>query len=156
LTLGILEPEWSGTLLRGRETAEGPPGGEQGRVAIYEMISVTPELRAAIDNSASYNEMRSCLNATCYASFADYARCLLVDGLVGPDRISAVVPRGPALIGEDADGSVDWAHAGMAMSGQGHSQTIHADEAGASSEMIDEISAEDAVSSPQVGENGDG
>ena len=43
--MGVLDEEWNTTLRRGRDEADGPPNGELGRVAIFEMLSVTPQLR---------------------------------------------------------------------------------------------------------------
>ena len=96
--LGVLDGAWQGTLLTGRNDEVGPYNGEKGRVAIYEMLSVTPALRAVIDRSGSLNEMEACLDATCFASFGNYARFLLEEGLVAPDRLVEMLPKGHAQI----------------------------------------------------------
>jgi type II secretory ATPase GspE/PulE/Tfp pilus assembly ATPase PilB-like protein len=98
IELGIWSDQTPGTLLRGRHAPDIPHGGEQGRVAIVEMLSVTPALSAAIDRASSMSDMMACLDPTCFASFADYARFLLAEGLVAPERIAAVVPSRPAMI----------------------------------------------------------
>ena len=102
IELGIWSDQTPGTLLRGRHAPDIPLGGEQGRVAIFEMLSVTPALSAAIDRSSPMGDMIACLDATCFASFGDYARFLLAEGLVAPERIAAVVPSPPVLIRRDA------------------------------------------------------
>ncbi|MHB8865885.1 MAG: ATPase, T2SS/T4P/T4SS family [Pirellulaceae bacterium] len=101
IELGIWNAQTPGTLLRGRHAPDIPIGGEQGRVAVFEMLSVSPELSAAIDTAQSMNEMMTCLDATCFASFGDYARFLLAEGLVAPERIAAVMPTRHTLIRRD-------------------------------------------------------
>ncbi|MFO7907705.1 MAG: ATPase, T2SS/T4P/T4SS family [Planctomycetota bacterium] len=91
--LGVLDGEWDQPLLRGRSAAGGPAGGESGRVAIYEALAVTPTLNAAIDRSAPISELRECLDPTCSGSFPDYARFLLKEGIVAPERIVDMLPR---------------------------------------------------------------
>ena len=78
---------------RGRDTKDGPPSGEKGRVAVYEMLSVTPALRQVIDRSGTLSDLEACLDESCFSSFADYARFLLAEGLVAPERIAAVLPK---------------------------------------------------------------
>jgi type IV pilus assembly protein PilB len=108
--LGVWNGQSPGALLRGRDTAGGPLGGEQGRVAIYEMLSVTPALRTIIERAGSMTEMAAVLDDRCSSSFADYARFLLAEGLVAPERVAAVLPSGAVLIrdaesaGEDDQG----------------------------------------------------
>ena len=91
--LGVLDESWQGMLLRGRDTHDGPPDGEKGRVALFEMLAVNPALRAAIECSGTFSELESCLDDTSFASFAAYARFVLTEGLVAPERIEAVLPR---------------------------------------------------------------
>ncbi len=93
MELGVLDETWSKPLARGRDAADGPLGGERGRVAIYEMLSITPSLRAAVEHSTSLGEMEQCLDRNCFASFVDYARFLLDQGIVAPERVIGVVPR---------------------------------------------------------------
>jgi type II secretory ATPase GspE/PulE/Tfp pilus assembly ATPase PilB-like protein len=102
IELGIWSDQTPGTLLRGRHAPDIPLGGEQGRVAVFEMLSVTPALSAVIDRAGSMSEMIACLDATCFASFGDYARFLLAEGIVAPERIAASVPSRPSLIREEA------------------------------------------------------
>ncbi|MHB8972283.1 MAG: ATPase, T2SS/T4P/T4SS family [Pirellulaceae bacterium] len=98
IELGIWTEQTPGTLLRGRHAPDIPLGGEKGRVAVFEMLSVTQALSAAIDRASSMSDMQACLDPTCFASFADYSRFLLAEGLVAPERIAAVVPTRPTLI----------------------------------------------------------
>jgi type II secretory ATPase GspE/PulE/Tfp pilus assembly ATPase PilB-like protein len=98
--MGMWNGTQPGTLLRGCDTPGGPLGGESGRVAIFEMLSVTPALAEAIDRSSPMSDMAACLDGNCSASFVDYARFLLDEGLVSPDRIVGMLPTGPALIRE--------------------------------------------------------
>ncbi len=95
---GVWNGEVPSQMLRGRNTPGGPLGGEQGRVAIFEMLSITPELRAIIDTSGSITDLSEALHAHCYSSFLDYARFLLGEGLVAPERVAAVLPSGATLI----------------------------------------------------------
>ncbi len=96
--LGIWDDQTSGTLLRGQRGPELPFAGEQGRLAVFEMLSVTPALSGVIDRAGSMDEMLACLDPTCFASFNDCARYLLAQGLVAPERILAAAPSRPALI----------------------------------------------------------
>mgnify|MGYP000884874614 CR=1 FL=1 len=98
IELGIWNDQMPNTLLRGAFTPEFPLGGEQGRVAVYEMLSVTSALNAVIDRAGAMSEMLACLDSTCFASFGEYARFLLAEGIVAPERIVAAAPSGPALI----------------------------------------------------------
>jgi len=91
--MGVIEPQWDKPLLRGYESVDGPPSGEAGRVAIYEMLAATPDLSAAIDRSATRKELQECLNPSCCGTFRDYARFLLQEGIVAPERIVDVLPR---------------------------------------------------------------
>ncbi len=110
IELGVLDETWDTPLQRGRDEADGPPGGELGRVAIFEMLSVTPQLRSVIDNSGPLRDMEKCLDRTCFASFGECAQSLLRDGIVAPASIIDVVPHGTVLIRHDqADAmSSDW------------------------------------------------
>jgi type II secretory ATPase GspE/PulE/Tfp pilus assembly ATPase PilB-like protein len=96
--LGVLEEGWDQPLVRGRDSVDGPPGGESGRVAIYEMLAVPPALSAAIDRSSPLSELQSCLDPTCSVTFRDYSRFLLKEGIVAPERIVNVLPPGPTRI----------------------------------------------------------
>jgi type II secretory ATPase GspE/PulE/Tfp pilus assembly ATPase PilB-like protein len=107
MELGIWNEQVPGTMLRGRHAPDVPRGGEQGRVALVEMLSVTPELSAVIERAGSMPEMMACLNPSCFASFADCARYLLAEGLVAPERIAAVVPTRTAVIRPTDRPSVD-------------------------------------------------
>ncbi len=101
IEIGVLDESWNTPLRRGRDEADGPPGGELGRVAIFEMLSVTPQLRALIDSSGPYSEMEKCLDESCFSSFAESARFLLREGIVAPESIVDVVPHGAVLIRPD-------------------------------------------------------
>lgn len=99
--LGVLHHDWDRPLLQGRTVPGGPPGGEAGRVAIFEMLAATPPLSAAIDRSAPYSELKECLDANSSGTFRDYARFLLKEGIVAPDRLVDVLPRLPAQLRYD-------------------------------------------------------
>lgn len=96
--LGVLDDQWDQPLLRGRPSQTGPSGGESGRVAIYEALAVTPALNAAIDRSAPMSELRESLDPSCSGTFHDYARFLLKEGIVAPERIVDVLPRIPGRL----------------------------------------------------------
>jgi type II secretory ATPase GspE/PulE/Tfp pilus assembly ATPase PilB-like protein len=102
IELGIWSDQTPGTLLRGRYGPELPFGGEQGRLAVFEMLSITPALSAVIDRAGSMGDMLACLDPSCFASFNDCARYLLAQGLVAPERVVAAVPSRPALIRQEA------------------------------------------------------
>lgn len=99
--LGVLDENWSQPLMCGRDEPDGPPGGELGRVGVFEMLSVTPQLRAAIDGGGSLNDLEKCLDPTCFSSFSECARALLRDGIVAPASVLDVVPHGAVLIRHD-------------------------------------------------------
>lgn len=107
IELGIWDERTPGTLLRGRYGPDMPLGGEQGRLAVFEMLSVTSDLNAVIDRAGSMAEMQACLNSSCFASFADCARFLLAEGLVAPERILAAVPSRPSLLRTGSDHPLD-------------------------------------------------
>lgn len=96
--LGIWNDQMPDILRRGCFGPDMPLGGEQGRVAICEMLSVTSALSAVIDRAGSMADMLACLDASCFASFGDCARYLLTEGIVAPERIVAAVPSRPAVI----------------------------------------------------------
>jgi type IV pilus assembly protein PilB len=91
--IGVLEEDWSGTLHRGVEREGGPPGGEKGRVGVFEMLSISDDLRDMIDRAAPASDMEGHLSDDCFLSFRRYCRYLLAEGLVAPDRIVRLFPR---------------------------------------------------------------
>jgi general secretion pathway protein E len=95
--LEILEPDWRGPLWRGKHTKDGPPEGEAGRLAVYEILSVSDTVRDLIDRSAVASEIRQAVDDDSFFSFARYSRLLLADGLVSPESIEKIFPKKPTL-----------------------------------------------------------
>ncbi len=96
--LGVLEETFHEPLQRGVETDGGPPEGESGRVALYEILSITNQLSDLIDRSAKHSEIEDSLNDECFFSFASYGRLLLTGGHAAPQRIERVFPKHPSAI----------------------------------------------------------
>ncbi len=92
--LDVWDASWDTPLVRGRDDIEGPPGGESGRVGIFEVLTATPDLSAAVDRTATRAELNACLTPESNRTYRDYARFLLREGIVAPERIIDVLPRG--------------------------------------------------------------
>jgi type II secretory ATPase GspE/PulE/Tfp pilus assembly ATPase PilB-like protein len=91
--LGVLDSHWSGTLYRGNDGSGGANTGESGRVGLFELLSITDDVRDLIDRSAPFRDIVNCLGPACYFPFARYGRFLLEKGIVAPDRIVSLFPR---------------------------------------------------------------
>jgi type II secretory ATPase GspE/PulE/Tfp pilus assembly ATPase PilB-like protein len=91
--LSVLPENWSGTLQRGVEKDEGPPHGESGRVAVFELLLVTNELRHLIEVNAPFSELQKSLDDESFFSLARYSRLLLENGIVAPERIDQIFPK---------------------------------------------------------------
>ncbi len=91
--LGILDGDFSGKLLRGVDGEGCPPGGESGRVGVFEVLSVDDRLRDAIDHNAPTSDLKKQLDDDSFVSFARYSRFLLSQGLVAPERIARIFPK---------------------------------------------------------------
>jgi type II secretory ATPase GspE/PulE/Tfp pilus assembly ATPase PilB-like protein len=94
-TLGVLEADWSGELRRGKDCEGFPPGGESGRVGVYETMFVTDRLRDLIDRGAPRGELEKALDQQYFFSFPRYCRFLLKEGLVAPERVERILPKTP-------------------------------------------------------------
>ena len=64
--------------------------GIKGRVAVYEVLIVTPPLQRAIENEGSGSELLEAISPGSYLSLARYARHLLEQGLASADALSAI------------------------------------------------------------------
>lgn len=95
LSMGVWNGDLPGKVQRGCDMPSGPLGGEQGRVAICEMLAVTPAVAAAIDRSSSLADLAASLDTGVTIPFVEYARFLLDEGLVAPERILGVLPAEP-------------------------------------------------------------
>jgi type II secretory ATPase GspE/PulE/Tfp pilus assembly ATPase PilB-like protein len=91
--LGVLPEDWSGTLQRGIEKEGFPPHGESGRVGVFEILSITDELRQLVEVSAPFSELKKSLDDESFFSLARYSRLLLENGIVAPDRIDEIFPK---------------------------------------------------------------
>lgn len=89
----ILPPDSSCELVRGIDREGGPPGGESGRVGVYEVLRVDDRIRDLIDRSMPARELESALDDNNFFSLAQYCRYLLTEGLVAPERIERILPR---------------------------------------------------------------
>ena len=94
-TLGVLEADWSGVLYRGKDCEGFPPGGESGRVGVYETMFVTEQLRDLIDRAAPRSELEKALDQQYFFSFPRYCRFLLKEGLAAPERVERILPKKP-------------------------------------------------------------
>ncbi len=94
-TLGVLEAGWSGVLYRGKDSEGSPPGGESGRVGVYEVMFVTDQLRDLIDRGAPRRAFENALDPQYFFSFPRYCRFLLKAGLVAPERVERILPKKP-------------------------------------------------------------
>jgi type IV pilus assembly protein PilB len=96
--LDVLEPQWSGALYRGKPTKDGPVRGESGRVAVYEILSVSDTVRDLIDRAAPAADVRKAIDEDAFFSFARYSRLLLTNGLAAPEHIEKIFPKRPTLM----------------------------------------------------------
>jgi type II secretory ATPase GspE/PulE/Tfp pilus assembly ATPase PilB-like protein len=90
--LGIFNSSSPGELVRGGGCDLCRSLGEIGRVAAFEILSVTDALRNLIEESASREEMNSALDAHSFVSMQRYSRFLLEEGIVAPERIAEIFP----------------------------------------------------------------
>ena len=91
--INVLDESWSEALQRGKQADGGPADGESGRVAVYELLSVTHSIRDLIDRAAPMSDIERGLDDRCYFSFARYSQMLLARGLVAPERIERIFPK---------------------------------------------------------------
>lgn len=91
--LSVLPHDWSGELVAGCETPDGPPNGEEGRVGMYEVLYVTDAVRRMIDADSSTSQMANALDGESFSSFRQYCRFLLEQGLISPARAARAFPK---------------------------------------------------------------
>jgi type II secretory ATPase GspE/PulE/Tfp pilus assembly ATPase PilB-like protein len=89
---GILPADWSKPLSRGRGCDVCRSEGEVGRVGVFEVLDVNDRLREAIEANAQSTEMREALTSPFFVPMARYARYLLEEGVVSPERIREIFP----------------------------------------------------------------
>lgn len=66
--------------------------GRRGRLGLYEVLVMTPELQGAIESGASFAEMQAVIPAASYLPMRRYAGKLLNRGLVAPEDIYPLFP----------------------------------------------------------------
>jgi len=66
--------------------------GIKGRVAVYEVLVVTPPLQRAIEKERPESELLEAISQGSYVPLARYARHLLEQGLASADALSALFP----------------------------------------------------------------
>jgi type II secretory ATPase GspE/PulE/Tfp pilus assembly ATPase PilB-like protein len=89
---GILPADCSKPLSRGRGCDVCRSEGEVGRVGVFEVLDVNDRLREAIEADAPWTEMRDALASPMFVPMARYARYLLEQGVVSPERIREIFP----------------------------------------------------------------
>ena len=62
-------------------------------MGVYEILSVTDELRHLIEVSAPFSELQKSLDDESFFSLARYSRLLLENGIVAPERIDEIFPK---------------------------------------------------------------
>ncbi len=97
--MGILEEGFSETLHRGHAGEGCPPDGESGRMGVFEVQSITDEFRDLIDRSAPLAELESALKNEAFFPMRRYARMLLGERYVSPDRIAEIFPKRATFLG---------------------------------------------------------
>jgi MSHA biogenesis protein MshE len=91
-TAGVLPADWSKPLSRGRGCDSCRSEGEIGRVGVFEVLDVNDPLREAIEANAPSSVMRDALTSPVFVPMAQYARYLLEQGVVSPERIREIFP----------------------------------------------------------------
>ena len=94
---GILDGPSVAGVRRGRETEDGPPGGEQGRIGMFEILSISDALSDLIEHDAPRSEIAGSMAADSFFAFEKYARLLLESGHVAPEQVERVLPKKPRL-----------------------------------------------------------
>jgi type IV pilus assembly protein PilB len=83
------DPRFSFTRGKGCKACHG--SGFQGRVGIYELLNMTPAVRAAINERASESKIRAAAQRTGFALLLDDAREKIRNGLTTPEEILRVI-----------------------------------------------------------------
>lgn len=90
---GIVGAENVSRLRRGREVEGGPPAGESGRIAMFEVLSITESLSDFIDGGATRAELAANMESESFFSFEQYSRLLLEQGHVAPEQVERALPK---------------------------------------------------------------
>lgn len=92
---GIVAEDTRDKLVRGVNRGDGPLDGEKGRLGVFEILSITDQLRDLVDRSAPASDLKQALSPECFFSMQQYCRFLLQVGLVSPERIESILPKRP-------------------------------------------------------------
>ncbi len=95
---GILDESSLSKLRRGRETEDGPAGGESGRIAMFEILSVSQAMSELIETGGTRAQIAANMTDDSFFSFEKYARLLLEAGHVAPEQVERLLPRVPRLV----------------------------------------------------------
>lgn len=92
---GIVAEDTRDKLVRGVNREDGPLDGEKGRLGVFEILSITDQLRDLVDRSAPASDLQQALRPECFFSMQQYCRFLLQVGLASPERIESILPKRP-------------------------------------------------------------
>ena len=73
--------------------------GVRGRVGLFEVLAINPELRAALASEHSREDLAKSLVPECFVSMQAYARHLLTSGVISPRHAFRAFPTSPELLG---------------------------------------------------------
>ena len=79
------------TLYRGRGCTACNGGGVKGRIGIYEVMRMTPALRAMVGRGARAEEIHAAALDQGMIDLKRYAALLLIDGLTTVEEVTSVV-----------------------------------------------------------------
>jgi type II secretory ATPase GspE/PulE/Tfp pilus assembly ATPase PilB-like protein len=66
--------------------------GQKGRLGLFEVLVMTPQLREAVENNATMAELHKAAPAGSYTSMRRYAKFVLEKGLVNPKEVLEILP----------------------------------------------------------------
>jgi type II secretory ATPase GspE/PulE/Tfp pilus assembly ATPase PilB-like protein len=72
--------------------------GYKGRIAMYEVLVMTAELRAAVERAASLGELENAAPSGSFVDMRRYAGYLFEKGLASPRDILDALPPQPAVM----------------------------------------------------------
>jgi type II secretory ATPase GspE/PulE/Tfp pilus assembly ATPase PilB-like protein len=96
---GILEDDESCKVWRAKGCTHCRMTGRKGRLGLYEVLVMTPELREAIESNATMAELQRAAPAGSFVSMRRYARFAINKGLVDPRDVLEILP--PALSADE-------------------------------------------------------
>ena len=73
--------------------------GRKGRLGLYEVLVMTPELREAIESNATMAELHRVAPAGSFVSMRRYAKFAISKGLVDPKDVLEILP--PAVSADE-------------------------------------------------------